>query len=112
MGIEDIKKEPEDLLPSAPIIESVQNIQISELSFPPLSITTSDSTMDSVSLNGDSEPTPMLTQIKTESNSAWEKPQIYDKCIVCARTFKNPNSLEKHLRNVHTGKEKSNLDVI
>lgn len=26
----------------------------------------------------------------------------YDKCIVCARAFKNPNSLEKHLRNVHT----------
>lgn len=26
----------------------------------------------------------------------------YDKCIVCARVFKNPNSLEKHLRNVHT----------
>lgn len=28
--------------------------------------------------------------------------QHYDKCIVCARVFKNPNSLEKHLRNVHT----------
>jgi Zinc finger, C2H2 type len=28
--------------------------------------------------------------------------QNYDKCIVCARVFKNPNSLEKHLRNVHT----------
>lgn len=26
----------------------------------------------------------------------------FDKCIVCARTFKNPNSLEKHLKNVHT----------
>lgn len=26
----------------------------------------------------------------------------FDKCIVCARIFKNPNSLEKHLRNVHT----------
>lgn len=25
-----------------------------------------------------------------------------DKCIVCARTFKNPNSLDKHLKNVHT----------
>lgn len=28
----------------------------------------------------------------------------FEKCIVCARIFKNPNSLEKHLRNVHTGK--------
>jgi hypothetical protein len=28
--------------------------------------------------------------------------QNYDKCIVCSRAFKNPNSLEKHLRNVHT----------
>ena len=27
----------------------------------------------------------------------------FDKCIVCARIFKNPNSLEKHLKNVHTG---------
>lgn len=26
----------------------------------------------------------------------------FDKCIVCARIFKNPNSLDKHLRNVHT----------
>lgn len=26
----------------------------------------------------------------------------FDKCIVCARVFKNPNSLDKHLRNVHT----------
>lgn len=26
----------------------------------------------------------------------------YDKCIVCARVFKNPNSLDKHLKNVHT----------
>lgn len=30
------------------------------------------------------------------------KSSHYDKCIVCARVFKNPNSLEKHLRNVHT----------
>lgn len=29
-------------------------------------------------------------------------PPNFDKCIVCARIFKNPNSLEKHLRNVHT----------
>lgn len=28
--------------------------------------------------------------------------QNYDKCIVCARVFKNPNSLDKHLKNVHT----------
>lgn len=30
--------------------------------------------------------------------------QHFDKCVVCARVFKNPNSLEKHLRNTHTGK--------
>lgn len=30
--------------------------------------------------------------------------QNFDKCVVCARVFKNPNSLEKHLRNTHTGK--------
>lgn len=30
--------------------------------------------------------------------------QHFDKCLVCARVFKNPNSLEKHLRNTHTGK--------
>jgi Zinc finger, C2H2 type len=29
-------------------------------------------------------------------------PPNFDKCIVCARIFKNPNSLEKHLKNVHT----------
>lgn len=29
-------------------------------------------------------------------------PPNFDKCIVCARIFKNPNSLDKHLRNVHT----------
>ncbi|CAO1411089.1 unnamed protein product [Diamesa serratosioi] len=28
--------------------------------------------------------------------------QHFDKCVVCARVFKNPNSLEKHLRNTHT----------
>lgn len=91
----DIKPNIEEILPAAPIIESpIQAIQISELSMP------SEASTDNISLNGDSEP----IQIKTEHLTAWEKPQIYDKCIVCARTFKNPNSLEKHLRNVHTGK--------
>jgi len=41
----------------------------------------------------------MMQQSEEESR---QMGQNYDKCIVCARVFKNPNSLEKHLRNVHT----------
>ena len=40
----------------------------------------------------------------TCSDASISEPNLpnFDKCIVCARIFKNPNSLEKHLRNVHT----------
>jgi hypothetical protein len=36
------------------------------------------------------------------NNNSTHTHREFDKCIVCARVFKNPNSLEKHLRNVHT----------
>jgi hypothetical protein len=43
------------------------------------------------------EPQSVLTDESSHPN-----PPNFDKCIVCARIFKNPNSLEKHLKNVHT----------
>lgn len=43
----------------------------------------------------------ILSQIQPQEEPKCSS-QNYDKCIVCARVFKNPNSLEKHLRNVHT----------
>lgn len=46
---------------------------------------------------------PQSPQSETAQNSSIScSASNYDKCIVCARVFKNPNSLEKHLRNVHT----------
>lgn len=46
------------------------------------------------------EPNEYQQQMMMDDNQP--NPPNFDKCIVCARIFKNPNSLEKHLRNVHT----------
>lgn len=43
-----------------------------------------------------------LQQQLITSDENQPNPPNFDKCIVCARIFKNPNSLDKHLRNVHT----------
>lgn len=47
------------------------------------------------------EPNDFQQQLTVEEVNKPNLPS-FDKCIVCARIFKNPNSLEKHLRNVHT----------
>lgn len=45
----------------------------------------------------------MESSVPQQSSAEDSEPQSnFDKCIVCARAFKNPNSLDKHLRNVHT----------
>lgn len=49
------------------------------------------------------ELVPQMQEVDLKSSpSPSNMNQNYDKCIVCARVFKNPNSLDKHLKNVHT----------
>lgn len=48
------------------------------------------------------EPIDYQQQQQMSMEESQPNPPNFDKCIVCARIFKNPNSLEKHLRNVHT----------
>lgn len=55
------------------------------------------------------EVTPIPTAVPENNIYTTTKHQVIEKCIVCSRTFKNPNSLEKHLRNVHTGRKRLKL---
>lgn len=48
------------------------------------------------------DPNGFHQQNQMSNDENQPNPPNFDKCIVCARIFKNPNSLEKHLRNVHT----------
>lgn len=70
-----------------------------ELSHEPMMEPTFLSETDPLDVNSWLEPND-YHQLSMDDN----QPNLpnFDKCIVCARIFKNPNSLEKHLRNVHT----------
>ncbi|XP_065095061.1 uncharacterized protein LOC135716545 isoform X2 [Ochlerotatus camptorhynchus] len=49
-----------------------------------------------IPINNTTSSQDMITDVQAPNGK-----QLY-KCIVCAKLFKNPNALEKHLRKVHT----------
>jgi hypothetical protein len=47
------------------------------------------------------QPLPVLVEKKKKVKDDSQRNVVHT-CVVCARVFKNPNALEKHLRTVHT----------
>ncbi|KAL1400781.1 hypothetical protein pipiens_007145 [Culex pipiens pipiens] len=54
------------------------------------------SSITTIPITNTSSSQDMITDVQAPNGK-----QLY-KCIVCAKLFKNPNALEKHLRKVHT----------
>ncbi|XP_055611998.1 uncharacterized protein LOC129758513 isoform X1 [Uranotaenia lowii] len=85
------------LIEPEPII--VQNMEIEPVECtivkPQPSVVTLPS-IPSIPITNTSSSKDMITDVQAANGK-----QLY-KCIVCAKLFKNPNALEKHLRKVHT----------
>lgn len=93
IAIETINYENDSLLPSFDEGLSIAMSQNQNSESPQIN---SDNQQQQTDLKTENNEKTMMGSSYTLSSSKFEK------CIVCARTFKNPNSLEKHLKNVHT----------